>query len=388
VPHGDLLIASDGEATSRSAPDHVPGVSLSSVTCESLTLRRPGVRTLDVGTGCGVQALVAAQHSDSVVATDVNPRALAYARFNALLNGFPNIETREGSLLEPVAEETFDLLVCNAPYVVSPALEYVFRDSGRRGDEVSESLVRAVPALLAPGGTATLVVSWVTEDTEDWAQRPRRWLAGAGCDAWVIGGPTLGPLDHASKWNIALAYEPDSFAEAVDAWVAYLAELGIRAVTEAAIVLRRRAEGEGWFRADRLPYGTPAGAADQIERVFAARDAVEALEADAQMLEARPRLAPAHQFVQTIVGRSGESHLDDLHLRLTSGLQFDARVDPAIAQALTLLDGRQTIKEAFEKAGIPADQGLRIVREMAETGFLQFADENDGGRLSPPSPSP
>ena len=71
----------------------------------ALTPRRRVARALDVGTGNGVHALLAAAHSDHVIATDVNPRALAFTEINAALNGLDNIETRLGSLFEPVAGE-------------------------------------------------------------------------------------------------------------------------------------------------------------------------------------------------------------------------------------------------------------------------------------------
>ena len=48
---------------------------------------RGSTRALDVGTGNGVQALLAAGHSEHVVATDVNPRALAFTELNAALSG-------------------------------------------------------------------------------------------------------------------------------------------------------------------------------------------------------------------------------------------------------------------------------------------------------------
>jgi methylase of polypeptide subunit release factors len=70
---------------------------------------------LDFGTGNGIQALLAAHHCHEVVATDVNPRALVFAAFNAALNGIDNISFRKGSLFDPVAYETFDLIVCNPP---------------------------------------------------------------------------------------------------------------------------------------------------------------------------------------------------------------------------------------------------------------------------------
>ena len=77
------------------------------------------------------------------IATDVNPRAIAYTELNAALNGLHNIECRQGSLFEPVEGETFDLITCNAPYVVSPRRRWVYRDSEFSEDEVSERVILA-----------------------------------------------------------------------------------------------------------------------------------------------------------------------------------------------------------------------------------------------------
>ena len=94
--------------------------------------RRPGV-------GCGNrvrdQALHLAAHANSVVATDVNPRALALAAATARLNG-QRWDLRAGSLFEPVDGEDFDLIVCNPPFVISDGeMRYSYRDSGLAGDE-------------------------------------------------------------------------------------------------------------------------------------------------------------------------------------------------------------------------------------------------------------
>src|SRR5439155_8386888 len=149
----------------------------------SLTIRRPVARALDVGTGNGVQALLAARHATQVVATDVNERALEFARFNAALNDVHNVEFRSGSLLEPVAGERFDLVVANPPYVISPRTDYVFRDSGLGRDRVSEHLVRGLLGVLADGAFATVMISWIS-DEDDVAAEPRAWLESSGCDAW------------------------------------------------------------------------------------------------------------------------------------------------------------------------------------------------------------
>ena len=154
VPHDELLIASDHAGAAEAHADHVPGVHRPSVALAHLTVRGQGERALDLCTGNGIQAILLAAHAERVVATDVNERALAYAAFNAALNGVDNVETRPGSFFEPVEGEQFDLVVANPPYVVSPESAYLFRDSGMPGDAVSEHVVRATPAALAPGGFA------------------------------------------------------------------------------------------------------------------------------------------------------------------------------------------------------------------------------------------
>ena len=78
------------------------GISPAATSLAQLTLREPVKRALDLGTGCGVQALHLAGHADTVVATDVNERAVWAAGFNAALNELPTIEVRTGSLFDPV----------------------------------------------------------------------------------------------------------------------------------------------------------------------------------------------------------------------------------------------------------------------------------------------
>ncbi len=75
---------------------------------------------LDLGTGCGIQALHLDAHCGSIVATDTNPRALALAAATATLNDM-TWDLRAGSLFEPVAGERFDLIVSNPPFVVGAA---------------------------------------------------------------------------------------------------------------------------------------------------------------------------------------------------------------------------------------------------------------------------
>jgi methylase of polypeptide subunit release factors len=131
----------------------VLGISSALDSLAQLTVRKPVERALDLGTGCGVQALHLATHAREVVATDVNERALWITRLNAELNGSQGIDVRDGSLFEPVAGEQFDLVVTNPPFVISPATgeRLVYRDSGLPGDEVVRRVVTEAPRHLGRG---------------------------------------------------------------------------------------------------------------------------------------------------------------------------------------------------------------------------------------------
>src|SRR5215218_11246164 len=151
----------------RSPPDHVLGIGAATRTLASLTVRRPVDAALDLGTGSGAQALLASRHAQRVVATDINPRALRYARTNVTLNGTRNVDLREGSLFAAVEGDSFDLIVSNPPFVVSPDTSFVYRDAGSRGDTISETVVQGAAAHLRAGGFATVVASWVHTTDED-----------------------------------------------------------------------------------------------------------------------------------------------------------------------------------------------------------------------------
>src|SRR6476659_6301597 len=174
----DLTPGLDGRPV-RVGTDHVLGISSASTSLAQLTVREPVGSSLDLGTGCGVQALHLAAHSDRVVATDVNLRALRLTRFNAALNDVAaRIDVREGSFFEPVRGEQFDLIATNPPFVISPATgeRLVYRDSGLPGDRVVEHIVRGVPDLLREGGTAQVLGNWMVMRDVAWDERLGSWL--------------------------------------------------------------------------------------------------------------------------------------------------------------------------------------------------------------------
>ena len=120
-----------------------------------------GHRAFDVGTGTGVLAFLAARRGASVVATDVEPRAVACARENAERLGLAAaVEVREASLFP---EGRADLVLCNPPWIPADAhtpLERAVYDPGGR---FLSDFLAGLPSHLAPGGEALLVLSDLAE---------------------------------------------------------------------------------------------------------------------------------------------------------------------------------------------------------------------------------
>jgi SAM-dependent methyltransferase len=120
-----------------------------------------GKRAFDVGTGTGVLALVLARAGARVVATDLDPRAVACARENAARLGLAErIEAIEADLF-PAGEA--DLVLSNPPWVPAAAHGPLDRAVYDPGGAFLERLVRGLPAHLAPGGEAWIVLSDLAE---------------------------------------------------------------------------------------------------------------------------------------------------------------------------------------------------------------------------------
>lgn len=379
--HEGLILAHDAydEETRTLRPDHVLDVNPTTLSLSNLTVRRPVARALEIGTGCGVLALLASRHADHVVATDTNGRALNLAAFNATINGIRNVEWRLGSLFDVVAGERFDLIFSNPPYVISPDSHFIFRDGGRRGDALCAEIVRRAPEFLTDGGFASFLVNWAIPQGEDWSDPLRRWVDGNHCDSWLMMSTSQDPMTYAAIWN--RGRDREKYSAGLDRWTRYFEELGLRALGLGAVVLRRRDSGAAWVRADYLEdsVSDPAGA--HIERLFAAEDHLAALAGDAALLAERFAAAADHRVHQVLKLEGGRYVIDTAQVRLHGGLPFHGNVDAYGLQLLARADGRRPLEEiatemAHEAGAEPATfvtAAAAIARRLVASGFLTAA---------------
>ncbi|MDH5664428.1 MAG: class I SAM-dependent methyltransferase [Candidatus Bathyarchaeota archaeon] len=125
---------------------------------------------LDMGTGCGILAVLAAKKAKKVVATDINPYAIKCAEKNAKMNCVEDkIEFRLGDLFQPIRpHETFSLILFNAPYLPSEPYEersWIGRAwaGGPSGREVIDRFITNAPEFLTVDGQILLVQSSLSD---------------------------------------------------------------------------------------------------------------------------------------------------------------------------------------------------------------------------------
>jgi hypothetical protein len=372
VPEKGLLLACDWDADD--SIDHVMSPARSSRRLAALTLRRPARTALDLGTGCGYQALQLAAHAELVVATDSNPRALAFATFNAGLNAAPNIEFRHGDWFDTLEGLQFDLIVCNPPYVIAPATTLLYRDDG--SGELSARLVRAAPRFLRDGGAAHVIVGWTHGADQHWADPLHEWVDGLGCDAWFFRETSVDPPTHAAMWNADLASQPRRYADAIERWTQALVERGIELIGDGAVVLRKR-DSHPSISFDNLPSGDLAddAAADLAERLAMVEILDEMGEED--LLACRLELVPAHRLDQVLrhaVGGRAGFEAEHSTLVREDGLGSSLACNPGFVQLLAALDSQHSVDEILGDASPRFRAGaLESLRYALRHGFLRFA---------------
>jgi len=335
-------------------PDHVLGVGGASRTLASLVMPVEVERALDLGTGCGIQALLVSRHAGSVIATDISARALAYAELNAMLAGAHNIEFRQGSMFEPVAGESFGLIVSNPPFVITPrgaeVPEYEYRDGGLVGDALVEAFVREAPEHLAPGGSAQLLGNWESLGPSTSSgtgvpglRRLESWVAPE-LDAWVVQRETLSPLGYAELWIRDGGTTPRdaAFEPLLNAWLDDFAARGVSEIGFGYVLIRRPASTGGGAAVPPLRrFETLTQPVTSAGRAF--RDGLAGHDALADgipdVLLVAPDVTEARHHLP------GQEAPSVIELRQGGGFGRTISVDPALAGFVGACDGDLSVTQ-------------------------------------------
>lgn len=369
----DLTPGLDGRENPRD-PSYVLGISEASSSLAQLTVRPQVDRALDLGTGCGVQALHLATHSRDVVATDVNRRATDLTRLTAAINGV-DLDVREGSLFEPVAGERFDLISTNPPFVVSPPEgdRLVYRETGFPGDDVVRRIVTQAPDHLNDGGWCQVLAAWIHEDGVPWQERLASWIEPTGMDAWVVQRERVDLPEYAEMWlaDAGLRHAPGHL-ERYDRWLSWFAEQRIEAMGFGWITLRKASRATPQVRIEEWtgPVAQPVSsefaawagrtdaldAGDLLDRAWRVGD-------DVVQETAGPVGAPDPAIIRAVRmgGLRPTRQLDTIEAGLVSASDGDLTAGQLLDAIAQLLEQDATeVRRTYEPA----------VRELVADGFL------------------
>lgn len=132
-----------------------------------------GMQVLDVGTGCGILGVVAAQKAAEVTAIDLNPYAVRCAKQNSTLNKVKGkMSFMQADLLAAFSENAkFDLILFNAPYLPATEKEaetWIGRSwaGGINGRQVIDRFISQVKPCLKSGGRVLLMQSTLADVEE------------------------------------------------------------------------------------------------------------------------------------------------------------------------------------------------------------------------------
>ncbi|NVI89523.1 class I SAM-dependent methyltransferase [Actinomadura sp. BRA 177] len=356
------------------AGDHVVGTGGASGNLARLVVHRAVDNVLDLGTGCGVQAVHMADRNPlaRITATDVNPRALELAAMSFALSGVDGAELVEGSLLEPVRGRRFDLIVSNPPFVVAPdeGPRFTYRESGMEGDDFCRMLVGEAPKYLNDGGYCQLLANWLHIDGVPWEERVGGWVDG--CDAWVVQRDVQDPAEYAELWlRDSCETGTPEYRTRYEAWLDYFERRNVVGVGFGWITLRRSERPV--VRVEELRHAVEEPVGAYVE------DVLDGLSKGAEFSTGCGRLvAAAPGLVQEQVGPPGAEDPERIVLRQADRLRRAAGVGTVEAGLAGVCDGTLPLEPLLDAiaqlTGMDADQvrahADAVLPELIADGFF------------------
>jgi methylase of polypeptide subunit release factors len=191
-PHTTLFLVTDWhprvlgstQAGSHDAVMYIGPDSLALVQHFGLQIQlTEGNNILDLCTGSGIQSIVLLKRNfcSRAVCVDLNPRALQFCRFNAILNNVSErLETVEGDLLDELdlGDVKFDLITANPPFIPVPSQDTqvskrygLYSAGGSDGTLHLQAILRLAETRLQPMGILAVVSEFMNPQkalTEEW----------------------------------------------------------------------------------------------------------------------------------------------------------------------------------------------------------------------------
>jgi SAM-dependent methyltransferase len=330
---------------------------------------------LEVCAGTAPAALLAAKNAKNVWATDITERSLAFAEFNAALNGIQNVKFGRGDLYQAVAGVKFDRIAAHPPYmpVLRPA--EIFAGGGELGEHFTKRIVSELPAMLKPGGRLYCRTLGLDRIEKSFEQTVREWLGEkqAEFDAavFVIGTVT------ATRFALEDALRHDAGTDGAKEWDKLFESNGVRELLNCELVIQYNAGKRAPFTLRRvMPNNTPAATMEWFLWWEAETRLKSTLES---MLGSKPFAASGMEITMRHVLRDGELVPEEFKVSLKRPFEVDFKVQPWMTLLLTSCDGKKTVIELHELSQqnewiapqTPVMEFCGLLATFISAGFLQ-----------------
>lgn len=240
-PVGDIVLAHDSVSVGLDSAKR-DYVAPPSVTSHEVLRLVPPDRfdvALDYGCGTGLHALAIAAQCRYVIAADINSRAVDLCRYNALLNEVRNIRHLRTDSPDTLRDHTFNLIVSNPPYVLSPSFQSYVSDNFEPRDKFCRRLVRSLIARLAPSGILICAAHWVCDPSRTWVDPLRDWLPTTGFDCVALKSRELDPIAYAEYWSLGSLEAAERRRSRIDEWARYLQANNIHRISTGILIVQR-----------------------------------------------------------------------------------------------------------------------------------------------------
>ena len=332
---------------------------------------------LEVCAGTAPAALLAAKNAKNVWATDITERSLAFAEFNAALNGIQNVKFGKGDLFQPVAGLKFDRIAAHPPYMPVMKTAEIFAGGGQLGEHFTKRIVSELHPMLKPGGRLYCRTLGLDRNNKSFEQTVREWLgekqAEFDVSVFVIG------TVMANRFALEDALRHEAGTDGAKLWEKLFEANGVRELLNCELVIQLQREKRPPFTLRRtMPTDAPV-AAVTMEWLMAWEPQVRTRSMLESMLESKPVATPGTEVTIRQVLRDSELVPEDFRISLKKPFELDCKVQPWMTLLLPSCNGKKTVLELHELCkqnewiapDTPVLEFCGLLATLISGGFLQ-----------------
>jgi hypothetical protein len=213
-----------------------------------------GGEVLDLCTGSGIIAILAASHGGRALGVEINQEAANVARFNTILNNLEDrVKILKGDLFEPIGTQRFDIIYANPPFVpVPPGLVYsLYGDGGVDGLKVIRRILEGLDHHLHLGGRFMMVGDAIGDGKAPFFVRILERLSHEknwGTKVFLYGGEEdhlLLPIYFYKLANYSILPETMNLEGMISEWMRPYKEMGAEYVYSFTLTIKKQSSSGG-----------------------------------------------------------------------------------------------------------------------------------------------